>query len=672
LLRVSSTFLPDSDGGTFQSFVHDIGHEQQALERITRLQNFYAFLSKVNAAIFNLKDRDAILNTVCESALWHGDFVLAWAGVPEDHIGMVVPVAICGEASDYVKSLRITTDPALPTSQGPTRQCMVDGKIHYTDDFQSDARTLPWHEFGHKYGLNSSAAIPVLAAGKAVAVLTFYSAIKGFFDLEMRALLEETARNVSQALQLAEAEWARSSSMLAHHVSEERFARVFSASPVPMQISSVSSRRIRSINKAHERTFGFSMEEISSESNWFEAVYPDPVFRAQMQEIWYQHALPEAMQGGPERVVTSPEIRLRCKSGAERIMRGFMSVVGDDAVTQWEDLTELKDAETRLAQDEARFRSLIEQTLTGIYVTQDSKIVYANPRFCEILGQHTEDLIGRDPQELIAQTPQARHMLKNESERIQSGELGQLMALPFTTRDGKHIDLGMQANIGLWNGRPAVIVISQDITERRRAEEKIATYVKQLEGTMRGTLQAVANMVDLRDPYTSGHERRVGVIAADIAREMGWSEDRCQSLQLIGLVHDIGKIAIPAEILSKPTRLTALEYEMVKTHAERGFEILKDVEFPMPIAEIIREHHERMDGSGYPHGLLGNAIMPEARVLAVADVLESMASHRPYRPALGLAAAMDEIESHRATWFDPQVVDATLRLLRDKAYELPK
>jgi putative nucleotidyltransferase with HDIG domain len=188
---------------------------------------------------------------------------------------------------------------------------------------------------------------------------------------------------------------------------------------------------------------------------------------------------------------------------------------------------------------------------------------------------------------------------------------------------------------------------------------------------MRGTLQAVANMVDLRDPYTSGHERRVGIIASDIAREMGWSEERCQNLQLIGLVHDIGKIAIPAEILSKPTRLTALEYEMVKTHAQQGYEILKDVEFPLPIAEIIREHHERMDGSGYPQGLKGEEILPEARILAVADVLESIASHRPYRPALGIDAAIEEIEKHRGIWFDPDVVDATLRLIRDKGYLLP-
>ena len=153
---------------------------------------------------------------------------------------------------------------------------------------------------------------------------------------------------------------------------------------------------------------------------------------------------------------------------------------------------------------------------------------------------------------------------------------------------------------------------------------------------------------------------------------MGWPSDQCQNLQLIGLVHDIGKIAVPAEILAKPTRLSPLEYEMVKTHAEKGYEILKDVEFPLPIAEIIREHHERMDGSGYPQGLSGAQIRPEARILAVADVMESMASHRPYRAALGLQAALKELEDHRGTWFDEQVVDAALRMARRPGYHLPQ
>jgi PAS domain S-box-containing protein/putative nucleotidyltransferase with HDIG domain len=663
--------LPGEDGGSFHLFIHNIGSKLFALRRVTRLQGFYLFLSNVNAAIFNVRDHEEILVAVCECALKYGGFALAWAGKLDESSGRVLPVAARGEAAQYVNSLVITTDPDLATSHGPTRMSMVDGTIHFIDDFQENAATAPWHAYGLQYGLNASAAVPVVVDGKALAVLNFYSSSKGFFDLEMRISLQEVARNVSLAFQVAQAEKRREQSFQAHRQSEERFRRVFDASPLPMQIISLADRQMRSLNVVHERTFGYSIDEIPNEEAWFARVYPDPVVRDEMRNTWNQFAIPSAIEGGPGNVVASPAITLVCKDGTRRIMRGFMSVVADDIVVQWEDLTEIKAAEEKLQQDEARFRNLIEQTLTGIYVTQDSKIAYANPRFCEILSLGSDELVGKNPLDCISQTPESRKLLSEESARIQAGGQGRLIALPFRTREGKDIELGMQANIGLWNGKPALIVISQDITERHRAEEKIAVYVKQLEGTMRGTLQAVANMVDLRDPYTSGHERRVGIIASDIAREMGWSEERCQNLQLIGLVHDIGKIAIPAEILSKPTRLTALEYEMVKTHAQQGYEILKDVEFPLPIAEIIREHHERMDGSGYPQGLKGEEILPEARILAVADVLESIASHRPYRPALGVDVAIEEIEKHRGIWFDPDVVDATLRLIREKGYLLP-
>jgi len=239
-------------------------------------------------------------------------------------------------------------------------------------------------------------------------------------------------------------------------------------------------------------------------------------------------------------------------------------------------------------------------------------------------------------------------------------------------KDGMLIELGLHATLGDWDGQVAVIVMVQDITERKHAEEQIASYVKQLEVSMRGTLQAVSNMIDLRDPYTAGHERRVGLIAGVIGREMGWSEEHCQALEMIGLVHDIGKIGVPAEILSKPGRLTPTEMELVKAHAQAGYEILKDVPFSFPVAEVILQHHERLDGSGYPRGLKGDDILPEARVLAVADVLESMSAHRPYRPALGVDAALVELERGRGTLFDPEVLDATFRLLREKGYSLPK
>jgi HD-GYP domain-containing protein (c-di-GMP phosphodiesterase class II) len=193
-------------------------------------------------------------------------------------------------------------------------------------------------------------------------------------------------------------------------------------------------------------------------------------------------------------------------------------------------------------------------------------------------------------------------------------------------------------------------------------------YQEKLRESLEKTIQVIADTGDQRDAYTGGHQRRVANICSRIATELGLSADRIHGLHLAATIHDLGKIGIPAEILSKPRGLTALEFGLIKEHAIIGFNILKDVSFPWPIAEIILQHHERIDGTGYPFGVRGESLLLESRILAVADVVEAMASHRPYRPALGIEAALSEISSHRGVTLDEQVVDACLRIFHVHGY----
>jgi len=174
----------------------------------------------------------------------------------------------------------------------------------------------------------------------------------------------------------------------------------------------------------------------------------------------------------------------------------------------------------------------------------------------------------------------------------------------------------------------------------------------------------------MRDPYTAGHQRRVADLARSIATEMNLPHDTIEGVRVAAVIHDIGKVSVPAEILSKPGKLTQNEFELIKDHAETGYDILKDVEFPWPIAEMIRQHHERLDGSGYPRGLKGDDTLIEARVIALADVVEAIASHRPFRPAHGIEVALDEIKKNRGTLYDPEAVDACLRLFTERKYTL--
>jgi len=180
----------------------------------------------------------------------------------------------------------------------------------------------------------------------------------------------------------------------------------------------------------------------------------------------------------------------------------------------------------------------------------------------------------------------------------------------------------------------------------------------------------MALTVEERDPYTAGHQRRVTNLALAIAEELGLSEDQKDGLQKAGLIHDQGKISIPFDILSKPGRLTEIEFQLIKKHPEVGYHILKDIEFPWPVAKIVLQHHERINGSGYPNGLKAEDITIEAKILAVADVVEAMASHRPYRAALGIEKALEEIKLNRNTLYEPDVVDACLRLFNEKGFKI--
>ncbi len=186
---------------------------------------------------------------------------------------------------------------------------------------------------------------------------------------------------------------------------------------------------------------------------------------------------------------------------------------------------------------------------------------------------------------------------------------------------------------------------------------------------MQAIIRAMALTAEMRDPYTAGHQQRVTDLACAIAREIGLSEDQIEGIRMAGIVHDFGKIYVPAEILSKPGRLSEIEFSMIKMHPQAGYDILKTIDFPWPIAQVVFQHHERTDGSGYPSGLSSGNIILEARILAVADVVEAIASHRPYRPALGIDKALEEIAKNKGKLYDPKIVDACIGLFKNEVFK---
>ena len=329
-------------------------------------------------------------------------------------------------------------------------------------------------------------------------------------------------------------------------------------------------------------------------------------------------------------------------------------------------------AEGALAESEAKYRGLVEQSIAGTYIIQDGKFAYVNPRFAGIFGYGSADeLIGRDALSLVAEKERGT-VAENMRRRIE-GEIASIN-YDFTglRKDGSMVDVGVHGARANHRGRPALIGMMQDISEKKRAEAQIQRYVAQIENAFMSTVQVVTTLGEMRDPYTAGHQRRVAGIAVAIGAELGFDARRQEGLRVAGYLHDVGKIRIPSEILSKPGKLSPAEFQLVQGHAQASYDVLKDVEFPWPVAEVALQHHERTDGSGYPQGLQGEAILFEARIVAVADVIEAMSSHRPYRAGLGIEAALSEIERGCGSLYDANIADACLRLFRERRFQLPE
>jgi len=451
--------------------------------------------------------------------------------------------------------------------------------------------------------------------------------------------------------------------------SETLFRKLFEDHAAVKLIIDPDTGNIIDANKAAAVFYGWSREQLK---------------QMKIQEI--NILSPEEVKKEMEKARTKKKLHFefchRLSDGSVRDVDVFSSIIEVNKRTLLHsivyDITGRRRTEEALQESDAQYRWLSEHITDGVWlIDMNLKPTYQSPSMEKLTGFTHEELMELPMEKRV--TPEsfklAFELFLELLPRIMSDSNYnpiQTLELEYYCKDGTILwTENKLSGIRDENGKPVSILAEvRNITERKHAEELLQHTLDSLRKAVGTTIQVMVSAVEARDPYTAGHQIRSANLARTIATEMGLSREKIEGIRMAGSIHDIGKLSIPAEILSKPTKLSEIEFSLIKEHAYKGYEMLKDVESPWPLAEIVYQHHERMDGSGYPRKLKGEEICMEARILAVADVVEAMASHRPYRPTLGLDAAMAEIQKNRGTLYDNTVVDACLKLFREKGFKL--
>ena len=331
-----------------------------------------------------------------------------------------------------------------------------------------------------------------------------------------------------------------------------------------------------------------------------------------------------------------------------------------------------KNNESNVAESELRYRRLFETAQDGILILDfDTGLIKdANPFITNLLGYSREELIDKELWEIGAIIDKTLALTAFAT--IQEKGYLRYENLPLRHKNGDIREVEFVSNAYHVGGNKVIQCNIRDITERKKLEEENLKFQHSISVSLHEMIEILANVIVARDSYTAGHQKRVANLASAIAAKLNLPLHTIEGVNLSALIHDIGKIAIPAEILTKPTGLSNFELAMLRNHVQTGYDILKNIHFPWNLAQIVLEHHERIDGSGYPNGIKGDSICEEARIIAVADTVEAISSDRPYRKSRGIDAALEEIRVNSGKLYDAKVVDACLNVFQEDHFEFPE
>jgi len=645
-----------NDAGEIQGVfaaARDITERKAAEERMRKLNRVYAVLSGINQAIVRIRQPQALFEEACRVIVEVGDFRAAWVGLVDPDGKRVRVVAQAGAIGDYLEKVDIVLGDE-ERGKGPTGVSISERRHVISQDIEHDPVMAPWRESALRQGYRSSASFPLVVKDEAVGAFSVYGDEPGFFDKEQVHLLDALAMDMSFAMEFAEGEARRRQ---AEEVIREDEAELEKAQRIGHFGNFDWDARTDTIVWSDEyyRIYGLDSkqpplgyeEHLKVYSPESAARLDTAVSRSMQTGEPYELDLEQVRPGGMTRWVTA---RGEVKRDADGKIMGLRGTA--------QDITERKMAEEQ-------YRDVLETAMDGFWLAdQGGHLLKVNDAYCRMSGYSEAELLSMRISDLDAiETPEetAAHVariLAQGSDRFES---------KHRRKDGSVFDIessvSYEPEAGLFSA------FQRDITERMRIEELAAQQAERIERTLTSVVDIASNIVEVRDPYTAGHQRRVAELAARIAQDLGMSDLEVADIRVAGLLHDMGKAGVPTVILGKPGTISPIEFELIKAHAEEGYQLAVSANMQEPIPELIYQHHERCDGSGYPRGLVGDQILVGAKVLAVADVVEAMVSHRPYRPALGIEAALAEIERGAGSLYDAEVSRVCVALFRGGHFE---
>lgn len=675
-----------------------------------------------NRLLLHVTDESTLLDGICSALVEVGGHALAWVGYAQDDAEKSVrAVAMSGERQDYINKAKISWGDT-ERGQGPTGRAIRTGRTVVNHDFQQAPAMAPWREGAREAGVRSSIAIPLTLDGGVRGALAIYSALPGAFDANEVALLEEFAADLTFGVNAirtraagarAEAERALKTAVIAAiseaapigmlligpdgrinfhnqnyldvtHLPPEALTGTIADNIIPRLAELAAdpeayTRRATDIFVLNKEGDATSFDEYAQKSGRIVQRYSAPV------------RLPDGTFMGRVSFVRDVTQERSSERSLKRLNRALLALsAGNEALMRAANEADLLNDMCQVMVRHAGYPVAWvgapepggERQIKVIAAAGDERGYLRKAVFTwrdDETGQNLPGLVMRSG---VAQVSQildldermaSIHRAQTAQDRLNAG-----VAFPLSDRGEIFAVLTiLSGEAGAFDDDEFKLLqqLADDLAYgirslRARAERE--TAVERWRTGLEETIIAIAGTMEMRDPYTAGHQLRVAQLASAIATDLNLPEEQVHGIYLAGLIHDIGKITVPSELLSKPGRLSPLEYQLIQTHAQAGYDVIKGVDFPWPIAKAVLQHHERLDGSGYPNALRGDQIVLEAKILAVADVVEAMMSHRPYRAGLGLERALVEITEGRGRIYDPAAVDACLKLFREKNFQFPQ